>query len=194
MHESHESYSLEKLTQCPWLNLFRVQHNHKSQTPREWMMCSRKERPIEDASHADAVVIVPAIETASGRKLVVTREFRVPIWDYEYGFPAGLIDEGESMEATIVRELKEETGLDLVKVNHVSMPVFSSAGLTDESCYMAMVDACGDVSNRHQEPTEDIETVLMDARQIGDLLASGKKVAAKAWGLLYHYHQLGRID
>ncbi len=190
----HESYSLEKLTQCPWVNLFRVQHNHKSQTPRTWMMCSRKQRPIEEASQADAVVIVPTINTASGCRLVVTKEFRVPIWDYEYGFPAGLIDEGESAEATIARELKEETGLDLVKVNHISRPVYSSAGLTDESCVMAMVEASGEVSNRYQEPTEDIETVLMDAHQVGDLLASGKKVAAKAWGLLYHYHQLGRIE
>jgi len=190
----HESYSIEPLTQEPWVNLFRVQHNHKSQTPRTWMMCSRKQRPIEDASQADAVVIVPTIDTADGRKLVVTKEFRVPIWDYEYGFPAGLIDEGESVEATIARELKEETGLDLVKVNHISAPVYSSAGLTDESCVMAMVQASGEVSNMHQEPTEDIETVLMDAHQIGELLSSGKKVAAKAWGLLYHYCQLGRID
>lgn len=158
------------------------------------MMCSRKQRPIEDASQADAVVIVPTIDTESGRKLVVTKEFRVPLWDYEYGFPAGLIDEGESVEATIARELKEETGLDLVKVNHLSMPVFSSGGLTDESCVMAMVQASGEVSNLHQEQTEDIETVLMDAHQIGELLASRKKVAAKAWGLLYHYHQLGRIE
>ena len=190
----HEFYSLEKLTQCPWVNLFRVQHNHKSQTPRTWMMCSRKQRPIEEASQADAVVVVPMINTASGCRLVVTKEFRVPIWDYEYGFPAGLIDEGESVEATIARELKEETGLDLVKINHISMPVYSSAGLTDESCVMAMVEASGEVSNRYQEPTEDIEAVLMDAHQIGNLLASRKKVAAKAWGLFYHYHQLGRIE
>jgi ADP-ribose pyrophosphatase len=189
-----ESYSLEQLTQCPWVNLFRIQYNHKSRTPRAWMMCSRKPRPIEEASQPDAVVIVPTIDTASGRKLVVTKEFRVPLWDYEYGFPAGLIDEGESVEVTVARELKEETGLDLVKINHISMPVYSSAGLTDESCVMAMVEASGEVSNIHQEQTEDIETVLMDAHQIGELLASRKKVAAKAWGLLYHYHQLGRIE
>jgi len=158
------------------------------------MMCSRKQRPIEEAAQADAVVIVPTVNTDSGRKLVVTKEFRVPIWDYEYGFPAGLIDAGESVETTIARELKEETGLDLIRINHVSTPVYSSAGLTDESCYMAMVEASGNVSSEHQEQTEDIEVVLMNAHEIGELLASEKKVAAKAWGLFYHYHQLGRIE
>ncbi len=189
----HESYSLEKLTQCPWANLYRVQHNHKSQTPRSWIMCSRKEQPICDASQADAVVIVPFIETDSGRKLVVTKEFRVPIWDYEYGFPAGLIDEGESMETAIKRELKEETGLDLVKINHISMPVYSSGGLTDESCVMAMVEASGEVSTEGQEESEDIEVILMDASDVKALLASRHKVSAKAWGIFYHIGQTGEI-
>ena len=158
------------------------------------MMCSRKQRPIEEASQPDAVVIVPTIDTASGRKLVVTKEFRVPLWDYEYGFPAGLIDEGESVEVTVARELKEETGLDLVKINHISMPVYSSGGLTDESCVMAMVEAQGHVSTRGQEETEDIEVVLMGVSEVQALLASGQKVSAKAWGLLFHYVQLGRIE
>jgi ADP-ribose pyrophosphatase len=157
-------------------------------------MCSRKQKPIEEAAKPDAVVIIATVDTPSGRRVVVTREFRVPIWDYEYGFPAGLIDEGESLEATIARELKEETGLDLVRINHMSSPVYSSAGLTDESCVMAMVQASGQVSSQHQEHSEDIEAILMDADQIRDLLASGKKVAAKAWGLLYHYVELGRIE
>ena len=190
----HESYSVEKLTQSAWVDLFHVQYTHKSPDKKSWVMCSRKQRPIQDAARPDAVVIVPTVETPSGCRLVVTREFRVPIWDYEYGFPAGLIDDGESLEATIARELKEETGLDLVRINHMSSPVYSSAGLTDESCVMAMVQASGQVSSQHQEHLEDIEAILMDVGQIRDLLGSGKKVAAKAWGLLFHYVHLGRIE
>ncbi len=189
-----ESYSLEKLTQCPWINQFRVTYNHKSETPRTWMMCSRKQHPIQEAPQADAVVIVPFIDTHAGRRLVVTREFRIPLWDYEYGFPAGLIDDGESMDAAIIRELKEETGLDLLRINHISMPVYSSGGLTDESCVMAMVEAQGDVSTQGQEATEDIEVILMDVRDVQALMASGRKVSAKAWGLFYHISQTGRIE
>ncbi|MCP4450884.1 MAG: NUDIX hydrolase [Planctomycetes bacterium] len=189
-----ESYSLEKLTRCPWVNLFCVKYNHKSETSRTWMMCSRKPQPIQEASQADAVVIVPFIETTGGRRLVVTKEFRVPLWDYEYGFPAGLIDDGESMDTAIARELKEETGLDLLKINHISMPVFSSGGLTDESCVMAMVEARGDVSTQGQEETEDIEVIFMDVSDVQALLASGQKVSAKAWGLFYHISQTGRIE
>jgi ADP-ribose pyrophosphatase len=93
-------------------------------------MCSRKNRPIEDATKADIVVIVPTINADEGKRLVVTKEFRVPIWDYEYGFPTGLIDDAEDIAEAASRELKEETGPDLVKINHISLPVFSSLSLS----------------------------------------------------------------
>ena len=190
----NDFYRLDKLTDCPWVNLFDVRFRHKAQIEKSWVMCSRKERPIEDAAKADAVVIVPTIETHEGRRLVVTKEFRVPIWDFEYGFPAGLIDDGEKLEQTVVRELKEETGLELAKIKHISAPVFSSAGLTDESCHMVLIEAKGEVSSKWLDHTEDIEVLLLDVEGIRDLLASDNKIAAKAWGLLYHYAQTGQID
>jgi len=188
-----DSYTLNKLTDCRWVNLFEVRLKRKAQE-RSWVMCSRKERPIEDVDTADAVVIIATVEVAGDRKLVVTKEFRVPIWDYEYGFPAGLIDDGEDIEQTIRRELKEETGLELVTIKHVSKPVFSSAGMTDESCHMVLVEAKGQPSSRWLDHTEDIEVFLLDVEGIRDLLASDKKIAAKAWGLLYQYAKTGQID
>jgi len=187
-------YKINKLTDCAWINLYEIRVTRNSEPDRSWLMCSRKNCPVEDAAKADIVVIVPTINSPEGKRLVVTKEFRVPIWDYEYGFPTGLIDEGEDVTTTASRELKEETGLDLVKVNHVSRPVFSSAGLTDESCHMILVEAKGEASNKWLEAHEDIEVLLLDIKGIRDLLASNKKIAAKAWGLLYHFTAIGRID
>jgi ADP-ribose pyrophosphatase len=189
-----DSYKLNRLTDCKWANLFEVRYARDAKSEKSWIMCSRKDKPMENVSRADAVVIVATIETDEGRKLVVTKEFRVPIWDYEYGFPAGLIDDGENVEETVSRELKEETGLDLVRIKHISTPVYSSAGLTDESCHMVLVEAQGEVSDQWLEDSEDIESLLMDVAGIRDLLASDKKIAAKAWGLLYNYAMSGRID
>ena len=190
----NDSYKLRKLTDCDWANLFEVRLKRKGQPERSWVMCSRKDKPIEDAAKADAVVIVATMDTDEGKRLVVTKEFRVPIWDYEYGFPAGLIDDGEDLQQTVARELKEETGLELVRIKHVSMPVFSSAGLTDESCNMILVEATGEISDKWLDHTEDIEVLLLDIEGIRNLLASDKKIAAKAWGLLYHYAQSSQID
>ncbi len=189
-----DSYKLNKLTDCNWANLFEVRFKRKAQVEKSWIMCSRKDKPREDAGKADAVVIVATIDTDGGRRLVVTKEFRVPIWDFEYGFPTGLIDDGEDIEQTVSRELKEETGLDLVRIKHISAPVFSSAGLTDESCHMVLAEAEGQASDKWLDDTEDIEVLLLDIEGIRDLLASDKKVAAKAWGLLRYYAQTGQIE
>jgi ADP-ribose pyrophosphatase len=189
-----DSYRVSKLTDCKWVNLFEVDYTREKQPRGRWIVCSRNEDPIAGAPRADAVVIVATIDVNGEKKLVVTREFRVPIWDFEYGFPAGLIDDGQDAETTAARELKEETGLDLVRIKHISMPVFSSAGLTDESCHMVLVEAQGQVSDEWLDKSEDIEVLLLDVEGIRDLLASDKKIAAKAWGLLYHYAQTGEID
>lgn len=190
----NDSYKLKKLTDCRWVNLFEVRAKRKGQAERSWVMCSRKDKPIEEAAHADAVVIVATLNIGGEEKLVVIKEFRVPIWDYEYGFPAGLIDDGEDIEETVRRELKEETGLELVRIKHISKPVYSSAGLTDESCHMVLVEASGEPSKEWLHGSEDIEVLLLDVQGIRDLLASDKKVAAKAWGLLYSYAKTGQID
>jgi ADP-ribose pyrophosphatase len=177
-----------------WANLFEVDYARKKQQRKRWIMCSRNDDPVTSASRADAVVIVATIDVNGKKKLVVTKEFRVPIWDFEYGFPAGLIDEGEDLETTVARELKEETGLELARIRHISTPVFSSAGLTDESCHMVLVEARGQVSDKWLDESEDIEVLLLDVEGIRELLASNKKIAAKAWGLLYHYTQTNQID
>ncbi len=187
-----EKYDIQKLTDCKWANLYEVDYNRKGHTGK-WIVCSRKQKPIAEAAKGDAVVVVPILHTPQGNRLVVTREFRVPIWDYEYGFPAGIFDGDEDVEVCVRRELKEETGLEVREIHHVSMPVFSTAGLSDESCHMVLVTAMGTPTSEHQEASEDIEVLLLDAGEVENLLASKAKVAAKAWGLLYHFAMLGEI-
>jgi len=74
------------------------------------------------------------------------------------------------------------------------MPVYSSAGMSDESNCMVILEAKGTPSTHLLHPDEDIEVILMDVRQIRELLASDKKIAAKAWGILYHFAQAGKIE
>ncbi len=187
-------YTLTKLTEKPWVNLFDVEYLTKNGSPHHWLMCSRKDKPVEDAAVPDVVVIAGILPAPQGNRLVLTKEFRVPINDGEYGFPTGLIDENESVESAVRREMKEETGLDVVTIHHISPPVYSSAGLTDEACCMALVTVAGTPSTHLNEEHEQIEVGLYDVDAIAALLTSDKKIAAKAWGLLYHFTVTGRIE
>lgn len=187
-------YTIEKMTDQKWLNLYSVAYTAKDGSPHRWVMCSRKDKPIEQAPEPDAVYIAAIVATPEGNRLVMTKEFRVAIDDVEYGFPAGLIDEGETIESTVRRELKEETGLEVETIHHISPPVYSSAGMSDESCCMVLVTASGTPSTHLNETHEQIEVLLYDVDDIRALLQSRNKIAGKAWGLLYHFAATGKFD
>ncbi|MHA1469529.1 MAG: NUDIX hydrolase [Candidatus Asgardarchaeia archaeon] len=184
---------LKKLTDNKWINLFFVKYINAKLNTVEWTFVSRKEHPIADPS-VDAVVIAPIVDTPTGRRLVITKEYRVAIGGCEYGFPAGLIEEGQDIAETAIKELKEETGLDITEITDVSCPIYSSPGICDESCVIVFAKAAGEISYTDQEDSEDIEVLFYDIDDINKLLGSGKKVGAKAWGILYYYSKIGKIE
>ena len=181
-----------QITDQKWINLFKVKYVNSKDIICDWIFASRKKSPFKN-DDPDAVVLVVTVDTPEGRKLVVTKEYRAPINDYEYGFPAGLIDGDEPGYMTAERELKEETGLDIVTITHVSNKVVSSAGLSDETVVMMFIEAKGELSTEYQEAVEDIEVFLYDINDIRNLLASDKKIGAKGWGILYYYSKIGKI-
>ena len=140
---------------------------------QNWERCSRK-------SNTKAVMIVPYHKEKN--KFIMIKEYRIPISDYEIGFPAGLIEPNENVKATVKREIKEETGLDLVEIIKLSPFTYSSSGMTDESVAIAFVQVEGEVSNKFLEPTEDITPMMLSKEEIKNLLSdSNLKWGSKAW-------------
>jgi ADP-ribose pyrophosphatase len=172
-----------KLTDEKWLNLFNVKYVAKTGEEKSWQMATRKKEPkcvTGRYDQPDAVVIVPFHKAKD--KLVITREYRVPLNDYEYGFPAGLIDEGESVEQAARRELREETGLNLSRLIKISPPIYSSAGMTDESVAMVYVECEGEPSNTGNTEFELIEVLLISPAQAFQMCSdSTLRFDAKAW-------------
>ena len=190
-----EIVGTEKLTSERWVNLFVRTFRHNGHEGR-WSFASRGDGTPPPVGRCDAVVIVPILRSR-GRppRLVMLREYRVPVGDYIYAFPAGLAEEGESPEDVARRELMEEAGLEVVAVKRVSPPVYSSAGLTDESAVMVFVTAKappGSVT-AHEE-SEEIEVLLLDHAQVVELCNSSARIDGKAWVVLLMYQMLGRLE
>ena len=146
---------------------------------------------VERPNDTHAVVIAAMVED----KLVLIREFRIPIGDYEWGIPAGLVDLGEKPETTVIRELKEETGLDFDSWKRPISPIiYSTAGITNEGTYMAFVNAKGSLSNKGNEATEDIQTFLVDRVEARSILKDHSvKIGAKAYFILDRFATFGDI-
>ena len=183
----------QKLTDLDWLNIFSISYVDKRGRSRRWLLASRSGEPkcvTGNFSQPDAVVIVPFHK--SREKLVVTKEFRVPLADYEYGFPAGLVDEGETVQEAAGRELREETGLKLTRFIKIGAPVYSSAGMTDESVAMVYVECDGEPSDTANEGSEDIK-VLFISQQEAAMMCDDQalKFDAKAWIVLSNFAEHG---
>jgi ADP-ribose pyrophosphatase len=188
--------TLQRVADLRWLKLFEVDYEHPSGSRGTWQFASRKSRPQLDGSPlaAEAVFIVPLLKTPVGNRLVMTREFRVPLGDYEHSFPAGLRDPGEDIEATLRRELAEETGLALTKTLTLSPAVASSAGLTDESAAIAFVECSGTPHTGHAENTEDIHLLVVNFDQMRALRQTPVKFSAKAWLIMLLFEAVGRLE
>jgi ADP-ribose pyrophosphatase len=80
---------------------------------------------------------------------------------------AGLVDEGETNEATARREAKEETGCDVGRLEFIGS-YLSSPGLSDElvSIYVGEVDAAGAGGvHGHVAEGEDIRTIIFSVEE-----------------------------
>ena len=187
---------VKRVADGPFVKLYDLTYEDKNGKERIWRFASRRNETLAENNieKADAVVIVPlyCLEDIGPNddydvKFLITKEYRPPLGDYEYGVPAGLIDGGETVEEAAKRELKEETGLEVTRIIHVTPPLYSSAGLTDESTSMVFVECEGEINTNGNQDSEDIEIILVS---IGDMhsfiggkkdIFSGGKVGAKAY-------------
>ena len=192
--------SIRCLRKSKFLALWEIHFSHKGKKMR-WELASRikdvdvlQRQLYAGKEQPDAVIICATL----GKKIVITREFRTPLGGYEYGFPAGLVDEGETVITAAARELKEETGLHAAKIVFGSPTLFSSAGMTDEGVQIVGVKATGKVDTSGAEDDEDIEVILMTRNEAAKLLrAEGRyetaMIGAKAWPLIYHFVVTGEL-
>ncbi len=190
-----EIVELKKISDCKHLNLFSVKYRDRLEHDKSWVFASRRKKPYimeKDRVNPDAVVIVPFHKKKN--KLVIIKEFRVPIGEYQYGFPAGLVDGNETVEQAGKRELKEETGLDLVNVIKVSPPVYSSSGMADETVSMLYAECEGEPSVQWNEESEDIEVILISRNEAANLLEnSDLSFDVKSWIALSGFASHGMI-
>lgn len=102
--------NVKSLVKTKFVGLYDVEYKNKKNENKNWIVASRKnEDDLKDIylknkeDKIDAVVI--AALHKSENKLVLIKQFRVPINNYIYELPAGLVDNDEDMEKTVTNSL-----------------------------------------------------------------------------------------
>ena len=184
--------NIQQKTHNRFLNYYELEAVHRDGSISPYYMTSR----AKDASQLKAVthqnrpdgVILYGVYGEEKDRVVLIRQYRYPLGDYVYEFPAGLVEEGEEMGAAGVREMYEETGLTFTPVDAgaCSRPFFTTIGMTDESCGMVFGYCSGTPTSIHEEASEEIQVILADRGEAKRILRE-ENVAIMCAYMLMHF-------
>ncbi|MDK2563503.1 NUDIX hydrolase [Romboutsia sedimentorum] len=192
--------NVKTLVETKFVGLYDVKYNNKNNDERHWMVASRKgEKELSEIylenkeDKIDAVVICALHKDEN--KLVLIKQFRVPINNFIYELPAGLVDNNEDIKTAAARELKEETGLNLIEINKVNSKekVYLSPGMTDESVAFIYCLCDGQISQEFLEDDEEIEALLISKEQAKEILRGDDTIDIKSYLMLQMFANLGEV-
>ncbi|MCI1930886.1 MAG: NUDIX hydrolase [Clostridia bacterium] len=183
---------VKKQTQNKFLNMYEFESERRNKSRFSYFVSSRAENEKDlkinkKVLTADGVAIYGIYHDNEDRVALV-KQYRYTIGDYVYEFPAGLVEKGEDVYSAAVREMYEETGLNLkpFKSETYSKPLFTTVGMTDETCSTVFGYLSGKPTNCHQEATEDIQVVLA-SRDEAKRILKDEKIAVMCAYMLMHF-------
>ena len=176
-------------------NIYELDSEFRDGSTGTYFMASRNMeadqlKAVNHNTHSDGVIIY-SVYGEKKDKVVLVRQFRYPINDYIYEFPAGLVEPGEDILEAAVREIYEETGLHFEPKRSpegYSRPFFTTVGMTDECCGTVYGYCSGTPSNEGQEGSEDIEIVLADREECKRILREENVAIMCAYMLMHFIH------
>ncbi len=149
---------IRKIHEGKFITRYDVEYITSEGNPKTYEIISRNRsiRTLEELQNrkADSVVMILTDET--GERILVSREYRMAMAQWIYNFPAGLIDPGETPEESAKRELREETGLDLVRMTDLLDNSYSAIGFSNERNICVFGIAAGEF----KKSTSDAEEIL----------------------------------
>ena len=116
---------------------------------------------------------------------VLVRQYRPVIERWTTEFPGGLRDPGESAEIAAARELREETGYDIIEL----VPLIECDADVGRLCnrffgFFALAHQVADTKSSIP-PEPGVTTMLVDGKLLQSYAATGRIACASQIGLLY---------
>ena len=149
---------IRKINEGRFITRYDVDYVTDEGHPKTYEIISRNRdiRTLEELQNRKADSVVLILTDEAGERILINREYRLAMAQWIYNFPAGLIDPGESPEESAKRELWEETGLELVRIDDMLDNSYSAVGFSNER----NVTVFGAAGGTFRESTSDVEEIV----------------------------------
>lgn len=160
---------MEKVRDGKYLKNYELSYENKAGKLKKFEIVSRKELsgPEDLGKRVSGVSIVAFKDD----QMMLLKEFRLSINKEIFNLCAGMLEEGETIEECIARELYEETGLSIKRVISILPPSFSAVGFSDTKTYIAFVEAEGTFED-HTSDNEQIQARFYTRQEVKEMLAA----------------------
>lgn len=156
---------IRKVLEGKFLTRYDIEYETSDGREKIYEMVGRKPQmtTAEDLQNRQADSVILILTDEAGERILLCREFRMAMNHWTYNFPGGLIDPGETVEVSAARELMEETGLMLLRVDDVLEQSCNAIGLSNEKGTLvfgvagAADGGSADIFRNHTTYDEEIE-------------------------------------
>ena len=129
----------------------------------------------EYVKHQGAAVVIPVLDNGA---LLFERQYRYPLRQVFYEFPAGKIDPGEEAFATAKRELLEETGYTAQAWRHLGV-MHPCVGYSDERIEIFLARGLQQQTAQRLDHGEFLEVFEMSLENALNAVQQGRITDAK---------------
>lgn len=115
--------------------------------------------------------VIPVVDTAAGRMIVMIRQYRHGTGRLCLEFPGGIVERGEDPVLAVDRELTEETGYKAEMIVPLGMLSPNPAFMTN-TFHAFVAEGCRFVREQALDEHEEIEVSLVPEREAIDLIGA----------------------
>ena len=176
--------NLSKIKDGKYLKNYELEYENRRGNIKKYEIVSHSEitSPEELGERVSGVSIVALYED----KLLLLKEFRMAVNRTIYNLCAGMIEENETIEECISRELHEETGLNVKEIIAILPPSYAAVGISDVQTQIAIVKVEGKLSDEFLSDNEEIEAGFYLKEEVKTILKT-EKLSSRAQVMAYFF-------
>lgn len=146
---------------------------HPYFTSRKDVCVTGNGKPVDAYFVVEMPSSVCALAITNDGKAIMVKQYRHPVEEVLVELPGGFIDEGETPEQGMRRELLEETGYEFSEVIEVGK-IAANPGVLNNYTHLFLATGGNKIAEPDFDPHEDMEMIFVPVEEVGEMLKQNR--------------------